>query len=325
MDAIPLVLDPARIFGVAADLSCPARLFLPDATEAFTTVITAIDHEGIQLQPVRPAHGNLVLDRIRAGLRIELTVSGLPIVATVNLLDISETSLRIAIPDRVARVQRRRYYRVAMPEGTEVAIQIGDEVRSRALIDVSTTGAAFRAHAIDADLVPGTSIELVQFTMSAGRSLIAAAKVMQRATRGPTWATERIVGLEFEAVAPRDRDRLAAFISERERQLLRERSRQPDRPVDDVLLVVRGPGNRTRLRNATSLGSRTVAIERQDDDDDLAVGLVLDDVEIRLAGSTLVRSPMKVELAGDTSVTLGIPELPAAQRSRFLLSLRALE
>ncbi len=325
MNAVPLVLDPARIFGIAADLSCAARLFLPDATEAFTTVVTATDDGGVVLQPVRPAHGNLVLDRIRLGLRIELTVSGLPLVATVDVLDVGESALRIALPERVARIQRRRYYRVAMPEGTEVAIQIGDEVRSRALIDVSTSGAAFRAHAIDAYLVPGTSIELVQFTMGAGRSLIAAARVMQRAIRGPTWATERIVGVEFEAVAPRDRERLAIFISERERQLLRERSRQPDRPVDDVLLVVRGPGNRTRLRNATSLGSRSVAIERQDDDDDLISGLVLDDVEVRLAGSTLIRSPMKVELSGDSSVTLGIPELPAAQRSRFLLSLRALE
>lgn len=325
MDLTPITHDPRRIFEIAAESACSARLFLPGAGEAFSTTVLAVDDQAVIFAPVRPAHGNLVLERIRAGLRLEVTVSGLPLAATIDIDEVGASGLRVRLPDRVSRIQRRRYFRVSMPAGSEVSLQIGDELRSRALIDISSSGAAFRAHSIDVDLIPGTSIELIQFPLSAGRSFIAAARVMQRATRGPSWATERIVGVEFEAVSARDRARLGEFLLERERQVLRERSRDPECLVDNAVLIVRGPGNRTRLRTATSVGARIISMNLCPDDDDLAAGLVLDDVELRVAGTSLLRSPMRVEKTETNRVTLAIPELPPSDRNRLLLGLRAIQ
>ena len=71
-------LERDRLLTVAADLQVVAYVYLEGAREAFVTSVRDHDDEGIDLEPVRPAHGNLVLDRLQGVVRLEMTVAGLP-------------------------------------------------------------------------------------------------------------------------------------------------------------------------------------------------------------------------------------------------------
>jgi c-di-GMP-binding flagellar brake protein YcgR len=311
---------------IAAEIGASARLYLPDAREAFATAVRLRDDDSLVLDPVFPEHGNLVLERVKNGLRIEITVAGVPMAGMVDVVNVDDSALRVSIPPRLSKVQRRRYFRVPAPEGTDVQLQVGDDVRCRALVDISAMGAAVRVHTSDTDLVPGKEIELFQLALSGGRSFVAAATVKQRAVRAPSWSTERIVGLEFEGVSARDRDRLHAWITERERSVLRERSREPARAVNDAVLVIHGPGNRTRLRAVSQLGARTLTIALTDDDDDMSLGVQFTTMELRISGQVVLRASMRVErllvVEGRSSAALGFGDLRPEERQKLLNLLR---
>lgn len=318
-------LERDRLLTVAADLQVLAYVYLEGANEAFVSSVRDFDDEGLDLEPVRPAHGNLVLDRLKGVVRIEMTIAGLPYSGQVRVVSASQAGLRLSLPPNLLRVQRRRFFRVRAPEGMEVLVHHGDEVRARALVDLSGNGAAFRAHAGDVDLVPGTRVEMLQFALGPGRAFIAAAVVRQRTQRATAWSAERLVGVEFEGVSPRDQDRLIAWVTERERAGLRERAREPARAIDNAVLLVDGPGNRTRMRAVLALGARTACVPVYDEDDDLVDGAKLDSAELRVGGKPIFRVAMtvqRVEMAErGTVATLGFEVLSPDQRLRLVRAL----
>ncbi len=319
-------LERDRLLTVAADLQVVAYVYLEGAREAFVTSVRDHDDEGIDLEPVRPAHGNLVLDRLQGVVRLEMTVAGLPYSGQARVISATQSGLRLSLPPRLLRVQRRRFFRVRAPEGMEVLVHHGDEVRARALVDVSGNGAAFRAHASDGDLVPNAPIEMIQFALGPGRTFIAAATVRQRSSRATSWAAERLVGVEFEGVSPRDQERLIAWVTERERTGLRERAREPARAIDNAVLLLEGPGNRTRMRAVSALGARTARVPVYGDDDDMVDGTKIDAAELRVGGKPIFRTQVTVLRVETTDTgsfaTLSFEILAPDQRLRLV---RALE
>lgn len=312
-----------HLLRAAADLGVPVQIYLENARESFVTTMRDADDEGLDLEPVRPIHGNLVLERLLGAVRIEFTVASLPVSAQVRVLSASsKEGLRLSLPSRLLRVQRRRFYRVRAPEGMEVLVHQGDDVRARTLVDVSGNGAAFRVHEGDVDLVPGAPLEMVQFALDAGRWFIAAATIRQRASRSGVWKADKVVGVEFEGVASRDQERLIAWVTERERATLKVRAREPARPIDGAVLLLDGPGNRTRMRAVAALGARTARVAVYDEDDDLVPGTRVESVELRVAGKAIFRAAMTVErlegLDGGAFATLGFEALGADERLRLM-------
>ncbi len=308
---------------VAADLGVPIQIYLEDARESFVTTMRDVDDEGLDLEPVRPIHGNLVLERLLGVVRVEFTVAGLPMSAQARVVSASsKDGVRLSLPPRLLRVQRRRFFRVRAPDGMEVLVHQGDGVRARALVDVSGNGAAFRAHAGDVDLVPGAPLEMVQFALGPGRTFIAAATVRQRTSRTSSWSADRLVGVEFEGVSPRDQERLISWVTERERAGLKERAREPARPIDGAILLLDGPGNRTRMRAVAALGARTARVPVYGEDDDLVPGARVESVELRIGGKPVFRVAMTVErleqLEHGTFATLGFEGLGADERLRLM-------
>ncbi len=319
-------LERDRLLRVAADLGVPIQIYLEDARESFVTTLRDVDDDSLDLEPVRPIHGNLVLERLLGVVRVEFTVAGLPVSGQARVVSASsKEGVRLSLPPKLLRVQRRRFFRVRAPEGMEVLVHQGDGVRARALVDVSGNGAAFRAHASDVDLVPGAPLEMVQFALGPGRTFIAAATVRQRTSRTSTWSAERLVGVEFEGVSPRDQDRLISWVTERERAGLKERAREPARPIEGAVLLIDGPGNHTRMRAVVELGARTTRVPMYGEDDDLVVGARVESAELRIGGKPIFRVAMTVErieeLDHGTFATLGFEGLGPDERLRLMRSI----
>lgn len=315
------------VLRAATEPGTPVRLYLDEGGQGFATNVLGTDDGRLVLAPVRPAHGNLVLERLMGAVRVEMMVAGLPHQATSRVRAVTTDTVLLDLPSELERIQRRRYFRVRAPTAMTARLHFTDGVRLREVLDVSGGGCALLAQADDLDLGEGATVGSVQFALGDGRSFCGRGVVRRTGRRDGPWGRESIVGLEFVDLNARERYQLIAWVTERERALLRVRALEPVRQVPDVVLLMHDAPNHVRLRPGAALGVRTVRVRTFEGEPELVPGATHADVELRVGGALVFRSAMRCERAdvvdGMRIATLAWDDLPPDAKGRLNEVLRA--
>lgn len=292
---------PSQLFETvlraATEPGTPVRLYLDEGGQGFSSNVLGTDDGRLVLAPVRPAHGNLVLERLMGAVRMELMVAGLPHQATSRVRAVTPDAVMLDLPHELERVQRRRYFRVRAPTAMTARLHFPDGLRLREVLDISGGGCALLAQSDDADLAEGATIGSVQFALGEGRSFCGRGVVRRTGRRDGPWGRESVLGLEFVDLNARERYQLIAWVTERERALLRVRSLEPVRQVPDVVLLMHDAPNHVRLRPGAGLTARGVRVRTFEGEAELVAGATHADVELRVGGVQLFRTAMRCERA----------------------------
>ncbi len=317
-------LDP--LLRAATEAGTPVRLFLGDGGKGFVSAVLGMDDGRLLLAPVRPAHGNVVLERLMGPVRLELMISGMPHGATTKVCAVTSEGVLVALPAELERIQRRRYFRMRAPAGTTARVELTDGVRVRELLDISGGGCAFVAQSGDDELADGVAVAQVQFPLGDERRFVGQGIVRRASRRDGAWGRESVMGIEFVGLPARERYQLIAWVTEQERAELRARSLSTTRLVADVMVLLHDEENLVRMRRGAGLSPRSVRVVVFDDELSMTPGATHPQLELRVAGDQLFRSSARIErldaVNGASIATLAFIELAADARQRLLDILR---
>lgn len=320
----PSQVDPA--LAAVSRPGTPVRLYLADGSSAFVSSILAAGGGTLTLAPVRPAHGNLVLERLLGSVRIEAMIGGVPHVATTRVRSVSASGVVLDVPGSAERVQRRRFYRVQASAPVDVYLDVDGATRVRPLVDVSGGGCAVRPTPADADLAVGDRIPVVSLPLSAGQVFVGSAVVRRAEPREWGGGEGEVLGLEFVDVAPRERQRLVAWVTEQERAALRALPSVSGRIVPDVIVLLHDSEKNIRLKPGSGLSAKGVRVVVSEDEADVRPGARLEVVELRVGGQFVLRGPAVVERVevtrGGAVATISFAELSLDGRARLIEALR---
>ncbi len=318
--------ERVQVLRASTEPGTPVRLFVGDGNQGFSTSVLGVDDGRLVLAPVRPAHGNLVLERLLGEVRLELVIAGLPHGARTRVHAVTSNAVIVELPSDLERIQRRRYFRVRAPGGLHARLHFEDGVRIRELLDLSGGGCALLAQAEDADLVEGSGVPVLQFALGDGRAFSAPAVVRRTGRRDGPWGRENILGVEFPDLPSRERYQLIAWVTERERSMLRVRTLDPVKVVPDVVVLFHDAPNVVRLRPGAALGLRSVRVRQFDGEPALAPGAEHPDAEVRVGGELVFRAALRCERADlvdeQPYLTFAFPALSPEARARLAELLR---
>ncbi len=311
--------DPALLDRAASEAGTPIRLHLDERGQAFYTTVLKGDGAVLRVAPVLPQQGNLILERLMGPVRLEVQIAGMPHAATARVLRVAPEGIVLERQTPFERVQRRRFFRLETADPLQARVHVdGGGVRQRSVLDLSGGGCAIRAEGDD-DLGPDADVPLVQVPLGDTAPFIACAVVRRRIRRDGPDGREEVLGLEFLGVSARDRYRLVAWITERERAELRTRSAPV--PVPDVVALLHDAENHVRLVAGCQLTPAGVRFRAFDEDEPYRVGSVLPDVDVRASGAPLVRCPARVDRVDEGQagrfVTLSFLEVRLEARHRI--------
>ncbi len=317
-------LDP--LLRAATEAGTPVRLFLGEDGQGFSSAVLGVDDGRLLLAPVRPAHGNVVLERLMGSVRIELMVSGMPHGATTRVCAVTGEGVLVALPDELERIQRRRYFRMRAPAGTTARVELADGVRVRELLDISGGGCAFVAQGGDEYLADGMAVAKVHFPLGEERRFVGQGVVRRASRRDGAWGREMVMGIEFVGLPARERYQLIAWVTEQERADLRARSLSTTRFVADVMVLFHEDANLVRLRTGAGLSPRSVRVVVFEDEPSMIPGATHPQLELRVAGEHLLRSSGRIEridvVNGTSVATMAFTDLAGDARERLLDLLR---
>ena len=289
----PSATDPALAAVTRPGTS--VRLYLADGSSAFSSHILSSEGDRLTLAPVRPAHGNLVLERLLGAVRIEAMIGGVPHVSESRVRSVTAGGLVLDLPTRAERVQRRRFFRVPPCAPLHLHLDVRGLTRVRQVLDVSAGGCAVRPTPGDADLAVGDRIPVVSLPLSAGQVFLASAVVRRAEPREWGGGEGEVLGLEFVDVAPRERQRLTVWVTEQERLALRGAAQVSGRIVPDVIVLVHDSEKNIRLKPGSGLPAKGVRVAVNGDEADLRAGARLGLIELRVGGQLVLRGPAVVE------------------------------
>lgn len=274
MTDLDSTLRPACDAGLSAVISV--------AGERFATTLLDLHDDSVIIDAVRPAHGARHL-RVGAEVTVEYLFGGAPHEFRTTVQGAEDGEIVLARPPEVARRQRRRWFRVPAEDGINVTLRMGGGSLSRPLLDVSAGGVCFRSE--PGDPLPARSEVIVQLPLSAGDAFVATGIVRYVSERDSATGTERVAGVEFDELPTRDRERLAAWVTERERHLSQRRRAFRRVAAAEGIVVLHGPENRVRLRVASDVSIGGVSFLAVHDDVDLVPGAHFVRTELRLPGA----------------------------------------
>lgn len=289
----PSAIDPA--LAAVTRPGTPVRLYLADGSSAFSSHILSAEGRCLRLSPVRPAHGNLVLERLLGSVRIEAMIGGVPHVAETQVRSVSAAGLVLDLPTSAERVQRRRFFRVAASAPLNAHLDVRGFTRVRRVLDVSAGGCAVRPTPADADLAVGERIPVVSIPLSSGQVFLSSAIVRRAEPREWGGGEGEVLGLEFVDLSPRERQRLTAWVTEQERLALRGAVQVSGRIVPDVIVLLHDSAKNIRLKPGSGLTTKGVRVAINGDEPDLGVGARLELLELRVGGQFVLRGPALVE------------------------------
>lgn len=289
----PSAIDPA--LAAITRPGTPVRLYLPDGSSAFSSHILAAEGGRLTLAPVRPAHGNLVIERLMGTVRIEVMLGGVPYVAQTNVRAVAAAGLILDVPASAERVQRRSFYRVPTSAPLSVHLDVRGVTRVRQVLDVSAGGCAVRPMPADADLAVGQRIPVISLPLAPGQVFLGSAVVRRAEPREWGGGEGEVLGLEFVDIQPRERQRLVTWVTEQERLALRAMAQVSARVVPDVIVLLHDSAKNVRLKTGTALTAKGVRVPVNGDESDLRVGARLDVLELRVGGQLVLRGPALVE------------------------------
>lgn len=141
----------------ACEAGCPAYLVAGVLGARFACSLVHASDDEVIVSDLAPAHG-LRLLAPGTEVAVEYHYAGLPhrFESAVIGLDAGEIILRR--PAAVDRVQRRRWYRVRPADGATATFRMGNSIRVRPLVDVSSGGVAMRLQERDADVEAGVTL-----------------------------------------------------------------------------------------------------------------------------------------------------------------------
>lgn len=266
---------------------------------AFATCILEVREGELVVAPVRPAHGNLILERLLGPLRIETVVAGVLHVAMTRVRAVSAEGVILDGPHALERVQRRRYCRATVVESVDVCLAFNGLSRVRDLLDLSAGGCSLRLTRADADLLVGSAVGVVEIPLPDG-SLLVAAAVVRRAD-SPEWGEGGALGLEFLGLTTGERDRLVGAVQGLERGALRARAGRSTTLVADVIVLLHDSENYVRLKPGMNLHDRGVSVIIGSDEHEICRGALVPVLELRVGGAAVLRGPAFVEQVTDTN------------------------
>jgi c-di-GMP-binding flagellar brake protein YcgR len=147
---------------------------------------------------------------------------------TTNGGDIDGDQLRIPLPDRIHRNQRRQHFRINAPEGTHLTFRAGDNEYRQLVVDISLGGALISLKPPNALKVGDVLQDIVlSFPGDSEDSSIQiqSAKIVRIENRTSVHRTR--CGLQFAEIEMVQSKILTTFIFEYQRKFLRNRVR-PD-------------------------------------------------------------------------------------------------
>lgn len=288
---------------------------------AFATFILESREGELVVAPVRPAHGNLILERLLGPLCIEAVVAGVPHVALTRVRAVSAEGVTLDAPHSLERVQRRRYCRVTVAETVEVSLETNGLSRVRDLLDLSAGGCSLRTTRADAGLRVGSVVDVVEIPLPDGSFLVAAAIVRRTETSPWDPGEGGALGLEFLGLMNGERDRLVGAVQELERSALRARAGRTTAAVVDVIVLLHDAGNCVRLKPGKNLCERSVRVLVGPEEDEIWCGALLPMLELRVGGEAVLRGPAFVEAVMDARegrvAVLAFTDLRAEGRARL--------
>lgn len=311
--------DPAPLDLAASEAGTPIRLHLDERGQAFYSTVVRGDGKLLRLAPVLPQQGNLILERLLGVVRLEVQIAGMPHAATARVVSVSPEAVVLQRQTPFERVQRRRFFRLRADDSVIARVHVdGGGVRQRSVVDIGGGGCALLADG-DEDLGPDADVPLVQVPLGEAAPFVACAVVRRRIRRdGPT-GREEVLGLEFLGVSARDRYRLVAWITEQERSELK--ARVAPAAVPDVVALLRDTEHHVRLKAGCALTNTGIRFRLFDDEDGFRLGAVHPDVDVRVGGAPVIRTPARVERIDDTAdgrfVTLVFQEVRIDARLRL--------
>lgn len=290
--------------------------------ERFTSTLLDLYEDRLILDSPRPAHGATLMTT-GAEITIDYLFAGIPHQVVSRVMGVEDGEVIVARPDAVARLQRRRYFRVQPDDGVSATLKIGEERVVRTLVDVSAGGIGLRLG--EGDTLGSGAKAIVQIPLGEGTSFLATGVIRHIESRETAVGRERVAGVEFDDLTARERERLVAWVSTRERELLQRRQRQRAVVPRDAVVVLHGPANRVRIRAAVDVSTGGVSVLAMKEDADLVPGARVIRAELRLPGeapfvtSLLVRQQRQLQTAGSTQTitSLEIDRMPAAEGARL--------
>ncbi|MSP62660.1 MAG: flagellar brake protein [Myxococcales bacterium] len=230
-------------------------------------------------------------------------------------------ALLLAPPEDFCRLQRRQYFRVGAPDGSQAVVASASGLAGvRRLIDLGGGGVSVQL-ATDDELPADTAITRVEVRLPGEEPFVTSGQV--RHLDGSTTSDGgRRCGIEFGELAMRERERLIRYAIRRERELLGRRQ-SPRIAADGALVTLAqgdGPARRRQVLNLSS-GGALLQLESPRDHD-LVRGVILHAVELRVPGAETITTEavvVRIESAGG-HLTCGLEFQGLSRDAREMLA-----
>lgn len=265
--------DDAAAFTLTADEGTKVTARLADVLSDGTTIVAL--ENGAEVEPLADAP-EIAVEYLHRGIQHHF----LSRVAAGRA-----DALRLAPPRSFARIQRRRYFRVAAADGSEATFTTAYGARrTRRLLNVSAGGVGMAlALEGDDDIQSGQELPDVQVLLPGDDVYLVGGTVRFVEPRAGARGPHRMCGVEFTHIDVRDRQRMMQYVTRRERELLGRRDSLRAPAAQGSVLVLPRAGGRLRVRTVINFSSGGAAVQLvADADRDLVRGLAIPKSELHL-------------------------------------------